>query len=168
MNLPLLSFARWLTLVALSIALIAPAWGTDLVNHSFAFDLTKDDQDAAILDYRYGLSKNPVQAPEWAVKEGKEMFGQGVTGPMLRPDFLYVKWRNRATRQEYEDTVDLRQRLPQNFSDHTVYLMIRGAQLYLYLIPPNDQKRPKGVPFIGPRMYSDLNTIMIYPDQTKK
>jgi len=145
-------------------ALAACAADTRIVNHSFGFDVRRDGQDAIVLDYRYGESKLPVRAPEEAVKKGEVFYFSGVTGPMLRGDYLYVKWRNKNTDQVYEDTVDLRSRLPDDITDHRVYFMIRGAQLYVYLIPPESKRRLPGAPSVGPRMYSDLDTKKIYPD----
>ena len=86
---------------------------------------------------------------------------------MLRGDFLYVKWRIKSTGMVYEDTVDLRNRLPADIKDHRVTFIIRGPQLYVYLIPPEGRKRAKGKPPNGPRMYEDLDTVTIYPDQPK-
>ena len=86
---------------------------------------------------------------------------------MLRGDFLYVKWRIKSTGMVYEDTVDLRNRLPADIKDHRVTFIIRGPHLYVYLIPPEGRKRAKGKPPNGPRMYEDLDTVTIYPDQPK-
>jgi hypothetical protein len=144
------------------------ATNPNVVDHAFGFDMTNDGQDAELLDYRYGSSKLPVHAPESAVLEGKTIYSANVNGPMLRGDFLYVKWRNKNTKEVYEDTVDLRQRLPANIADHRIHFIIRGSQLYVYLIPPKEKKRPPGTPPNGPRMYDDLNVITIYPDQPRK
>ncbi len=134
-----------------------------VVDHAFGFDMRYDNQDAEVLDYRYGKSNLPVYAPEDALKAGKIFGWDSVQGPMLRGDFLFVKWRNKASGQVYEDNVDLRTRLPSNIIDKKVYFMVRGAQLFVYLISLNEEQ-PSSVPFEGPRMYRSFKTIRIYPD----
>jgi len=84
---------------------------------------------------------------------------------MLRGDFLYVKWRIKSTGQVYEDTVDLRRRLPADITDHRIHFIVKGPQLYVYLITP--ERRPPDMPPNGPRPYQYLKTITIYPDQAK-
>jgi hypothetical protein len=147
------------------LALVGCATNSDVVDHAFSFDMRYDDQDAEVLDYRYGASKLPVRAPETAVMEGKPFYQTNVHGPMLRGDFLYVKWRNKASGQIYEDTVDLRQRLPSNITDQRIHFVIKGPQLYVYLISP--RPKPANIPSSGPRMYRDLETTLIYPDKPK-
>lgn len=148
------------------VALAACAAGPEVVDHAFGFATAYDGQDdVEVLDYRYGNSKLPVHAPDWAVKEGKTFGGTGVRGPMLRGDFLYVKWRLKSTGQVHEDNVDLRQRLPADIEKHEVYFIIHGPQLYIYLITP--KRRAKDEPAIGPEMYRYRKTILIYPDQSK-
>jgi hypothetical protein len=65
-----------------------------------------------------------------------------------------------------EETVDLRYRLPRDITDHRVYFIVRGPQLYVYLISP--ERRPPDMPGNGPRVYSHLKTTTIYPDQPKQ
>ena len=144
-------FWRLLIIVILGGALASCAGiGADVVKHAFAFDLRKDAQNAAVRDYRYGDSKGLVSPPRERVKEGKEFYVTSIGGPMLRGDYLYVKWRDKATGNIYEDRVDLRHRLPRDITGHTVYFMIQRDQLYVYLIPPPDQLRPKDEPPVGP------------------
>ena len=161
---------KWLIAVVTFVAFVtlaACASTANLVDHSFGFDTRKDDQDAIVLDYRYGDSELPVRSPEWAVREGRTFAFQGVQGPMRKGDFLYVKWRDKATGKVFEDTVDLRHRLPADITDHTIYFMCKGAQLYVYLISPAAVERSPDSPPEGPRMYRSRNTVMIYPDRPK-
>lgn len=155
---------RLLVTLSLTFALAACAAVPDgVVDHAFGFDMRYDNQDAEVLDYRYGKSKLPVYAPEDAVRAGKTFGWNSVQGPMLRGDFLYVKWRNKVTGQVYEDNVDLRGRLPNDITDKKVYFMIRGAQLFVYLISLREE-RPSNVSAEGPRIYRSFKTIRIYPD----
>ena len=144
-------------------ALTGCAATPDIVDHAFSFNTRYDDQNAAVLDYRYGASRLPVQAPEAAVKEGTGLLSTNVNGPMLRGDSLYVKWRDERTGQVYEDTVDLRQRLPAEMTSYRIHFIVKGRQLYVYLISP--EPRPQNMAGTGPRMYRDLKSTLIYPDK---
>jgi len=136
------------------------------VDHSFSFDAITDSPDAELLDYRYGDSKQrPTRNPEYLRQEGRSIQRGGISGEMLRGDFLYVKWRIKSTGQVYEDTVDLRRRLPADITDHRIHFIVKGPQLYVYLITP--ERRPPDMPPNGPRPYQYLKTITIYPDQAK-
>lgn len=118
-----------------------------VVFHSFEFNALEDSPDVEVLNYRYGNGLI-TRTPDWQLEKGIVQKRETVTGPMLRGDFLYVKWRIKATGKVYEDTVDLKKRLPAKIEDHTIYFVIRGDQLSVYLISP---KRKDGCP----RDYSD-------------
>lgn len=121
--------------------------GPKVANHAFGFDVRNAIPAVEILDYRYGQSTLPVRAPEWAIKEGRPIYFNGVSGPMRVGDDLYVKWRIKESGQIHEDTVDLRRRLPADLENQEVYFDIGGPQLYVYLIsqdhmPPNANPCP--------------------------
>lgn len=143
------------------------ATNSNVVNHAFGFDTRKDAQDAVVLEYRYGDSKLPVRSPISAASEGRTFAFENVHGPMLKGDFLYVKWRSTTTGQVHEDTIDLRSRLPADLTDHTVYFMIHGAQLYVYLISPENVAPVPDISANGPRAYRNRKITMIYPDPRK-
>jgi len=163
------SWLRGLAFVAAAWLLGACAAGPQFVDHAFGFNAVADSPDIEILDYRYGDSKQPgASNPEDLRREGRAIQATGIHGPMARGDSLYVKWRLKRTGQVYEDSVDLRRRLPADITDHRVYFMVRGAQLYVYLVPPESKKRPAGKPASGPRLYGDLDVVTLYPDQSGK
>jgi hypothetical protein len=81
---------------------------------------------------------------------------------MLVGDFLYVKWRIKGANKIYESNVDLRSRLPRNMFDNTIYFVIKGPQLYVYLVAP--KKSPPGAPSNGLRMYGSQIVKVLYPD----
>ncbi len=81
---------------------------------------------------------------------------------MLLGDFLYVKWRLKGASKIYEANVDLRSRLPKNMLDNTIYFVVRGPQLYVYLITP--KHLPPGAPSNGLRMYGSRIIKTLYPD----
>ena len=135
--------------------------------HSFEFDARRDSPDVEILDYRYGDSKNPgARPPEWALRQGTVAQATSTGGQMLRGDELYVKWRIRKTGEVLEDTVDLKRRLPADITQHTVYFLIRGRQLYVYLITP-ERRAPNAPPADGPGIYQHMRVISVYPDSPK-
>ena len=152
---------------AIGYALAACAAGPDVVNHTFEFNALRDSPGIEILDHRYGDSKFPgASNPEHLLKLGEALQRTGITGEMNRPDRLYVKSRVMAENKVYEDTVDLRKRLPRNITDCTVYFMVEGPQLYVYLIHP--ERRPEGAPSSGPRQYRGRKVTTLYPDQPKR
>lgn len=166
LNMMVSSAIRYLLVSIVLLVLTACASSSNVSVHSFSFDTLKDDQDAEIIDYRYGTSKLPVRAPEWAVKEGKALTFNNVSGPMVKGDSLYVKWRIKSTGRIYEETADLRQRLPADITGDRIHFIVRGPQLYIYLVTP--EKRSQTTPPIGPDMYSHLKVVQIYPDTPGK
>jgi hypothetical protein len=151
----------------LTAILVAACTSGSLVNHAFSFDAGQESPEAEVMDYRYGDSKQPTaRNPEYLLRQGKSLQGAGIQGEMLRGDFLYVKWRIKDTGQVYEENVDLRHRLPADIRDHRIHFIIKGPQLYVYLVTP--ERRPKDAQPNGPRPYQYLKTLTIYPGQLSK
>ena len=127
-------------LYLLGISLWLSACASGLVYHSFSFDANSESPDIELVAYQYGNDKGTgmrAQEREFTIRGVKHfgMAGQGgVTGDILRPDFLFVKWRIKATGEVLEDTVDLKSRLPWDFSRHTVHFTVDDRQLYVYLV----------------------------------
>ena len=141
----------------------ACATGPEIVDHTFEFNALRDSPEVRILDFRYGTTKFPgARNPDYLIKEGRSFQQTAITGPMKRPDSLYVKWKTLSDGKIYEETVDLRKRLPRDFTDSTVYFLIKGQRLYVYLI--SDSRRAADVPLNGPRKYRDRKVVTIYPD----
>lgn len=109
-----------------------------LVDHSFEFNARWDSPDVEILDYRYGTSNHPGArgCPKHYSHCDKIPQGAGISGEMLLGDELYVKWRIKATGAIYEDTVDLKSRLPEDMRQQRIRFVVWGPQLYVYLISP--------------------------------
>jgi hypothetical protein len=127
----LLGLALWLSACATSPTIT----GQEVIYHSFEFDALRDSPNVEVLDYRYGSSNNLFVANTQERRAvGKSAQRTSITGEMLRGDDLYVKWRVNDTGKVYEDTVDLKSRLPGNINNHRIYFIIDGAQLYVYLI----------------------------------
>lgn len=140
--------SRWGAWFTLSFTItIQAACATDrrVVNHSFKFDPIWDSPGIEILDYRYGNSKNPVVrgCPTQSSPCEKSRQGGSTSGVMTVGDDLYVKWRIKSTGAIYEDTVDLKSRLPDDITHHRIYAIVHGSQLHVYLISP---KRKDGCP----------------------
>lgn len=162
---------RWVTSLASSFliacALEACSAAPDVIFHTFAFDALLDSPGIEILDHRYGDSKFPgASNPEEMLKSGEALQGTMTTGEMRRPETLYVKWRVLSENKVYEDTVDLRSRLPRDIANCTVYFMVQGPQLYVYLIHPGP--RPAGAPEIRLQAYRSRKVTTIYPDEPKR
>jgi hypothetical protein len=134
-----------------------------VVYHAFSFDAVHDSPNIEVLKHRYGNSKNPgarSRSFEPGFPEEVEG-GTGVTGAMLVGDFLYVKWRIKGTTDVFEDTVDLRRRLPANMDGNEIRFVVKDRQLYVYLI--SSEAAPPGWPTNGPPGYEDKKTYQIYP-----
>lgn len=142
-----LKFLALITLLA-GIASCAAAGGEPkMYYHSFSFDVTTDAKkyghpEVEVLDFAYGDSLHPRTYFSKTDREVKGSFAyQGnTTGRMPRGEFLYVKWRVKATGEVYEDRVDLRHRLPADVTNYGVHFLIDDAQLYVYAFPPYETK----------------------------
>lgn len=137
--------------------------GGDYVDHGFEFDAPSDSPGIRILDFKYGDGTgHGTGNPQYLLHKGRPLQRISVRGPMRRPESLYVKWRVASEGRIYEETVDLRKRLPRNFDGSTVYFLVRGAQLEVYLI--SWEPRQPSVPSVGPRKYRNLQVTKIHPN----
>lgn len=130
------SLTRWLVMLGLLLALAACASTPRLVWHAFNFNGWNDGwtQTAVLLEYSYGDRYAMVRDRS---KDGRSVGVQwSVNGPMPVGEFLYVKWRLKATGEVLEDRVDLRHRLPRDMTDHELTFVIDGRQLYVYVVTP--------------------------------
>ncbi|MDO8652167.1 MAG: hypothetical protein Q7R66_08265 [Undibacterium sp.] len=151
-------------ILAMMIALMtACASGPEYVSHGFSYDAIRDSPDIEILDYAYGNEYAMTRAPDWQKENGTVKQGGGITGAMPRGGSLFVKWRVKATGVEYQDTVDLRHRLPANIRDHKIHFIVRNTQLFIYLITP--ERRKENEAKNGPASYGHRKVITIYPGQ---
>ncbi|MDO9195263.1 hypothetical protein [Rhodoferax sp.] len=146
------------------VVLGACASGPAVVDHAFGFDARVDSPDAVILDYRYGdyFKNSPMFREQGLIPQSGNS-----NGPMPLGDTLYVKWRIKSTGQEFEDTVNLKSRLPSNMERQRVYFVVQGAQLYVYLTDLTKPK-PEAMPIVGPFRVQSYVTRQIYPDTTSK
>lgn len=147
-----------------TVVLNACAVGPKLADHAFSFDAELDSPDTEVLDYRYGNSKMlAARANESGVREGNIRQAVNINGPFRLGDFLYVKWRNKSTNAIFEETVELRSRLPKNMTRHRIHFVAKGEQLYVYLVTP--ERRTEDSPPSPLRKYSHLKVITIHPNQ---
>lgn len=161
------ALARCAASAAILCAAGACAAGPELVNHSFQFDATRDSPGVTVLDYRYGNSKIPgARSPEDYIRAGRPAQSANIHGEMLRGDLLWVKWKVNSDDRIYEDTVDLKSRLPKNIEDDVIYFKIDGAQLYVYLVLPD--RLTGGETSNGPAKYRYRKSITLYPDSARK
>lgn len=157
---------EWLRALSLALLLAAcsvtPGCATSprFVDHAFSFDAFADKWDAELLDYRYGTAAM-TRTPDWQKQTNQVKQGGGVSGTMARGDDLYVKWRDRVSGEVIENTVDLRDTLPSDITNHRIHFLIRGKQLYVYLISP--ERRPADWPPSGPAAYQYRKVFTIYP-----
>lgn len=143
--------------------LVACASGPRVVDHVFEFNVSVDSPGIEVLDYAYGNQYRMTRAEPYSVGLGRIEQMTHIDGAFPRGDFLYVKWRVKATGDIFEDRVDLRNRLPADITRQTIRFTIKGTQLHIYLVTRN--KRAQGSPAGPLRKYQDLEVIEIYPAQ---
>lgn len=142
----------------------ACASGPAVVDHAFGFDALQDSPGIEIVYYRYGNTNAPFISADLAIRQfGKSMQGTNINGPMPLGDALYVRWRIKATGQEFEDTVDLKSRLPANMERQRVYFVVQDTQLLVYVTDLTKPK-PASMPIVGPFRVQSYVTRQIYPD----
>jgi len=163
-DLPLWSgWPRWLITALVAVTLAACASTPAVVSHGFGFDFISDSPDAELLDYRYGTSYYGKSERQSMGRVGQQT---AIFGAIRKGDDLYVKWRLKSTGEVFEETVDLKSRLPADIKGSRIYFLVRGPQLYVYLI--TDQKRAKDESPNGPSKWSSFRTLTIYPDLPKR
>lgn len=149
----------------LSVAVVGCAAGPRLVDHGFAFDAISDSPGIDVLDYRYGESKAPgARMPDWVKRDIGKSGGTNTNGPMLLGDSLYVKWRINATGEVVEQTIDLRNRLPREMTNHKIHFVIKQRELFVYVISP--EKRPPDWPKYEPPGWTHRKVYVVYPTST--
>ncbi len=145
--------------------------GQKRVDHTFSFDTLRDSPEIEVLDYQYGNcdTKSPIVlcADREDVSRGRVFAGGSVSVIYPPPASLYVKWRIKETGQVYEDRVDLTKRLPADMTRYRIHLVVRGEQLYIFLLPPSSGwpvslKNPISA---GTSAY--IRKYLIYPDNPK-
>lgn len=137
-----------------------------MVHHTFSFNTNHDSPEIEVLDYQYGNSRQDgTYADKERIAMGEVFHADSIAGVIPRGDFLFVKWRDKYTHHIYQDKVDLRSRLPADIEGDTIHFVIRGAQLYVYLIWPYDPKHD--YPLGGLKGYDRQKIVQIYPDQNK-
>lgn len=132
------SFASYILLSMLIATVPACTSKPRLADHSFEFDARTDSPSVEILDWRYGTSRylgaRGCHLTDASCTEVRQQ--RGISGPMHVGEDLYVKWKLRSTNEVFEETVDLRGKLPRNLEDHTIRFIARNSQIYVYLITP--------------------------------
>ncbi len=133
------------------------------VPQSFSFGNYGENAGIEILNVFYGIPNCPATYDsQYILYNGKPMQGTHMGGWHRRNWWLNIKWRVISTSQEYEENIDLRNRLPKDMTNHELHFVIEGRQLIVYLITP--ERRPPDMPPIGPRASQYLKTLIIYPD----
>jgi hypothetical protein len=142
-----------------------------MVFHSFSYHPAVDSPGVEWLDCLYGDALGTHTQHEVDIGRARrgECFNGGGEGPV--GDFVYVKWRDKATQKVYEDRVDLKSRLPavKDMRGTKIYVLIDDNQLYVYLIPDYDwntkrNHRPADKLPNGPSGYEYLDVRTLYPD----
>ena len=139
---------RALLILWLAVGLAACATGPRLVSHSFSFDGLSDHwaETVDLLAYAYGdgyhMVREDLSNPSHSGLANKPGLptGRSINGPMPVGEFLFVKWRVKATGEVLDQRVDLRNRLPKDMADHELTFVLEGPQLYVFVVTPVAQK----------------------------
>ncbi len=176
-------WARLVTVVLFATLtfLSACATGPKLVDHSFSFDgwFDKWAEQVYLLEYDYGGKYSMVSAKH---DPNRVVTIRGVPQPNLSlsyqininsdmpvGEYLYVKWKLKATNEIIENKVDLRNRLPSDMTNHKLTFVIDGKQLYVYAVTPkNHPVNPKGATILKTYLSKYNVTYEVYPTNTYK
>jgi hypothetical protein len=132
--------------LALLIGIAACATGPRMANHAFWFDgyFDKWSNQVDLLEYSYGdqyrMVRDKVKPPRERLRPQAL-----VSGTIPIGEFLYVKWRIKATGEVREDRVDLRPLLLRDMNNTKLTFVIDDRQLYIYLVTdkPRDHTLPQ-------------------------
>ncbi|MBL0420471.1 hypothetical protein JI739_08965 [Ramlibacter sp. AW1] len=118
----------------LLVALAACATRPRLVVHGLTYDGWRDrwHPQATLLEYAYGDS---YLMTSQKIERGL-LPASAVFGAMPFGEFLYVRWRLKATGETFHVRVDLRNRLPADLLRHELTFVIDGSQLYVFVVTP--------------------------------
>jgi hypothetical protein len=137
---------RALLLMTLVICLSACATGGPVYSQGFRFEA---NTTAQILDYAYGNNGAPLMlgtsnADHELMKEGRthSVTPVNMDGYFGRREYLYVKWRDNASGQVFEEKVDLRDKIPRAPENYSLNFEVWGKNLWVYLFPPKKFKLP--------------------------
>ncbi len=109
---------------------------------------------------QYRMVRRKLQAPDQRMGSS-----DGVAGTMPVGDFLYVKWRIKATGEVREDRVDLRPLPPASMEDFRLTFVIDDRQLHVYLVTPKP-KHENDPPILKTTQSRYYVTYEIYPSNT--
>lgn len=135
----------------------------DKVYQRFEFDLRRDGQHAVLLEYQYYAGTLLITAGDpYYTKAGTGFVFESAGLRAPRGTSLHAKWRDTASNEVFEDTVDMNKLLPQNMEGQTIVLMIDGRQLKIFLISQN-VPHEAGTPVVGPSGYRQFAARQLYP-----
>ena len=158
-----INFSRALTILALTVGLTGCASNSGVVHHGFSYGPKGAHPEVQVLDYQYGAETGLPTRPSKLERE-RGMISQGsvVVGRMPVADFIYVKWRDLASRKILERTVDLRPLLPRQIENRYVHFGFENRQLSIYVIDINTLRRP-GTPACPAVTFEQYQCSEIYP-----
>lgn len=133
---------RCLLILGLAMGLVACATGPRSVWHSFKFDGLNDHwaESIDLLAYAYGdgyhMVREDLSNPSSSLFAGKSSLPprRSINGSMPVGEFLFVKWRVKATGEVLEKQVDLRDRLPKDMINQELTFVLEGPRLYVFVV----------------------------------
>lgn len=162
---------RWLALGLLVVVMAGCATGPKVVSHAFSFNGLHDKwaNKVDLLAYAYGdryhMVREDLANPSSSLYAGKSSLppSTGVNGPMPVGEFLRVKWRVKATGEVFEESVELRNRLPADMTNHELTFVIEERQLYVYVVTPRRKKSADEPPVLKTWRSEFAHAYEIFP-----
>lgn len=153
---------------------------TQYATYSTAFSRW-DRPTITVIDYQY--SSNDKVFERWSPSlkaEGRNSGGGGYYGYRPVVEKLYVKWQLLETGEVFEDTADLRGKLPKSMERKILYFVVWDKQLNIYIADRQKLAKSSCLPLAyykknGPLIfkgaddaasvtYCDLPVIKVYPN----
>jgi hypothetical protein len=142
--------------------------GPRMADHGFYFNGWDDEghwvDKVDLLEYDYGGQYRMVKSKASPPKESLPA-DTGVNGYMPIGDYLYVKWRIKATGEIHENHVNLKSLLPIDMNNYRLTFVIDEQQLYVYLVTP-EKRHGSNTPSLKTTWSRDFVTYEIYPHNT--
>jgi hypothetical protein len=153
------SLINWLISIPILLVSVGCA-SNNYMYYQFAYDMQADGQNARILDYNLSREGKTLIAAMPSVKTGGGLNQEGIHKYSPRPTDLFIEWKDLTTGSDFSRNVNLRGLVDQNLEGATIYPIVDGEVLSLYLILEEIVSPENSSPIPG--IARNHKTILIY------